>query len=421
MDLKGIYLALGLTLIPWLSVAGESQWIHGAWVSLHAGPETAAEVRAQWPTNTPVRLLRRQDTWCEVEGPSAQRGFVPCDQLGDRPLAFADLKLPNPSGTNPATGHHSLEIPLQEFWISPSWDRFQAAGLAMNDLLSPEQQARELEERKPIRWKLPEFEAMKARMREGISVSSKEVIQLKVHPVRPEVANAYLPDGLPKIRSSLLQRRDELLIDGPIQQPTLDQMTALSGGRLRLTNLLRGPEYFDGKHGGQYITGFWDIAEAEIAWESPPIRHTLDTDGLLAASHIPGALVGDYFDDPDMGCGVRPHLWTAKDETPLADTPTLPTEAGILSFFVAKPLAARQALVETRVLRAKATDAEGKQTMVKVILQDIDLDRDGVPDIALWTGQTPGGISPFLTWKKVFLNIQGVWTLDQEWTEDDCT
>lgn len=414
MDLKGIYLALGLTLTPWLSVAGESQWIHGAWVSLHAGPETAAEVRSQWPANTPVRLLRRQDTWCEVEGPSAQRGFIPCDQLGGRPLTLADLL--SSSNTVDANSINTLENPRKAFWIRPSWSNFQGAGESLNALLSPEQQERQLAEKKPIRWGLPEFEAMKQRMREGVAIPAETTIDTGVDPVRPEVATAYLPDGLPPIRPSLFRRRGEVFG----QQPTLDQMTALSGGKLRLVNLLRGPEYFEGNY-GQYITGFWDIAETEVAWEHPPIRHVLSGNGLLAASLIPGAIVGDHFDDPDSGCGVKSHLWTAKGETPLAGTPSVPAESAILTFFLARPLAARQVQVDTRLLRVKQTNSQGGQVVNKVVMQDIDLDGDGVPDVAVWTGQVPGGISPFLNWEKVFLNINGVWTLESEWTEDDCT
>src|SRR6266496_2042362 len=92
-----------------------ARWIHGSLVNVRQPPPQGAAVLVQWPTNTPVTLVRQQEASCEIEGPKGQRGFVACALLGDRPLALKDLP-----DLNKGEGTLNVVFLARPFWITPS-------------------------------------------------------------------------------------------------------------------------------------------------------------------------------------------------------------------------------------------------------------------------------------------------------------
>jgi hypothetical protein len=157
------------------------RWIHGSLVNVRAEPVATAAVLTQLKVNTPVQATSAavEGGFCELVLDDGQRGFTSCQLLGDRLLTMPEVGhryLPDGRTLNP---NYS---PQRAFWMEPSLDRLVEAGRYFESkFLTAEEQSRENQSNgnqrnkpAPHRSAIPEFEAMKAVMRNGITATFPE-------------------------------------------------------------------------------------------------------------------------------------------------------------------------------------------------------------------------------------------------------
>ncbi len=187
----------------------ERRWVNASNVNLRSQPSTRAPVLARLTRNATVQLVAAQadGVFCEVlsesEVTAAQRGFVACQYLDARSLDARGLdarsadapraadqpivgsrSTPEAASTKTAALGPGAGGPLERaFWQDPTPLRLFVYGKFLEQTrLSPEQKAAEQEARpvefvatpQPIlqRPKVREFEAMKARLAQGVTGSA---------------------------------------------------------------------------------------------------------------------------------------------------------------------------------------------------------------------------------------------------------
>lgn len=384
-------------------------WVHGSFVNLRQAARNDAPVVTQWSTNTQVNMLARKGDWCEVEGPAQKRGFIICRLLGEKALTLTDLNSLKPE-----------EAARRAFWIAPSWGRLAAAGQALTDtMLSAGQRETQLKTSRAIRWAIPEFEAVKSRLRSGAKLQTELEISGALKPIPPETLAALPPGALPQATKSLFRKRTEFALE-----PSIDEAVALRGGTVSLRRVLRGPEYHSNRHDDQWFDGTWDIGEAELAIDPPVIAYGLSASGLLAAKSIDTAVVPTGQGPGTCGSTTpsnRYTSWRPRLEKALPGYARIPKDFEVTGFFSSHSIRPEEVQVTTRVFRTETVQADGKREIGKTFVLAIDLNKDKVPDLLIVIGQVPGSISAFLTTTRIFVNIGGTWSLELDITEDDCT
>lgn len=174
-DLRSFLILTLLALFPPRLAADATQpdktrYIQGSWVNIRSGPTSDAPVSDHLVVNTKVRLIddySRSD-YCEVEW-EQKHGFVSCKLLGTKPIPIEEVG-----------GHYTLSdgepnpksSPLRAFWIDPSIDWLWRAGEYFEQNTSTGASKHSDHEataqRKPSRPPIPEFDAMKAHLHQGI-------------------------------------------------------------------------------------------------------------------------------------------------------------------------------------------------------------------------------------------------------------
>ncbi len=384
-----------------------ARWIHGSLVNVRQTPQPGAAVLVQWPTNTPVTLVRQHEAFCEIEGPKGQRGFVACALLGDRPLSLKDLP-----DLNKGDGTLNVDVLARAFWITPSLQRWIDYGVRLNTaMLNADQLKQQATTRKPIRWRAPEFEAMKQLMSSGVVPALEH--QIHWVPVEPppdrywgwtEIAwvQALLEQKLlPPAKPSLFRAPGDVLVAA---DASIDALAAMTGKQMQV-RVLRGPVYSGGnlEHG---VDGFWDVGAVRTQLAQPVYLHAVSAKGLLGAySRDSEQLeVGGRFGEQECSWGFPNYAAEAK-AIPGYTKVTNP----IASFYVPRPLPARNVKVTSRALPVGPRD-------VRWVLREVDLDSDGSADLVVWSEQ--GGQAEYSHHVRAyFVNLDGTWWLagyDQE-------
>ncbi len=211
----------------------ERRWLNASGVNLRTQPSTSAAVIARLSQNTSVQVLATQPdgVFCEVvAGVGALRGFVACQYLETRLDARLETRDANPREPekSPATAapepiaiKPGAGAPLERaFWQDPTPMRLFVYGKYLEQTrLSSEQKAAEQDARpvefvakpEPIlqRPKVREFEAMKARLAQGVVGTTPPAPLLAWRDLQKAFAAAE-PDIAQARKTSKLQaRRDQ--------------------------------------------------------------------------------------------------------------------------------------------------------------------------------------------------------------------
>jgi hypothetical protein len=163
-----------LALSSFAAESADSRWVHGSWVNVRSAASSKGDVVARLTANTPVTMLTDQGEWCEISAKTPEvHGFMACKLLGNKPLLLSDVGTAPPYGSK-ADPRYS---PTRAFWIAPSVARLGAAAeFFWTTMLSDAQRKAErpddlvvMDQRTaPVRFPIPEFDAMKALLQNGI-------------------------------------------------------------------------------------------------------------------------------------------------------------------------------------------------------------------------------------------------------------
>jgi hypothetical protein len=448
---------LALTLSP-LAGAAEAMWMHGSWVNARESADAQSAVIDHVRANTPVEVVARHNDGktCEILWGASKHGFVPCRLLGEKRLTLREAM---------ANGMP----PPRAFWIAPSVPALRDAGWFFQEtLLSKEQKETEnpggdgryspyddnpdLPPPKLVRYPVPEFEAMKSLLAEGVigaafwdvpllSCSQIEAMEARQsdkpgnwyswlssiteRQLRYPSHDIFIPSDdywnrywsfwgkqaslirdcrgmdqsvrLPKASPSFFKSdRDILPGNAHIEQISarfgiVERGRVISGPRWVMTRSHGVDMYW------RYL-GAWDIGLYELELERPIVEHVIGRNGQIGAYQWTPQQVFDF--DPAMEeCSDEPRKWDSSSKDRLSGS--LAIKEALLWFQSPTALPLQKAKVSRRVKKLEETREDGSAGQLTVY--EIDVDGDGVADFVKW--ELEAEYNAYI----VFVNINGEW------------
>lgn len=468
--LKTLLFALSLCFFAPLAGA-ETMFVHGSWVNVRETAAADATVIDHVTANTPVQVLAREGKACEIVWgkEDEKRGFVACRLLGEKALKLVDVSLAESHRRHESTGKTLQDSPPRAFWVAPSAVALMGAGKYFERTLLPEKQ-RDMESqyygdeqtakaipRPPLlRWPVPEFEAMKALLAEGIVAdASRDTSLVSCRQIeKPPNFNRhwwgwgnenYYEHGLllsscqtptatilslPKIAPSFFKTTEGIL-------PGVADVEQISAhfGIVERGRVVRGPRWVsDYEHGRDYwnrYEGNWDIGHYELKLERPVFEHVVGRDGRISIYQWTPSfsrLLHSNFaaEDNNYDCGNSNGQfmnWRQGKKILLPDY----SAANDAMFWFQSPVALP--FKQARILQHKTGVADVENNEIPIESYDIDLDGDGIADFAQWDFNTQnvtrpdfytdvGDNSPPL--RVIFVNINGEWYPFEKYSAITC-
>lgn len=414
-----------------LSVAGfpaaaESLFVQASRLPVRVQAAATANALGHLLTNQAVRLIATRGEWCEIESESPKlHGYSPCKFLSAKPLALSEinqqLKLTS------LTPRQRLDWQSRAFWVEPSLRRWRTVGDSITEvLLSPETRSKEITGAKPLRFKTPEFEAMKQRLTQGIVAPPPDSLITNASVWQSTyigTALKHLP--LPVAKPSYFSANGVFVLNGPPFS-----LEGAGASAVFLTDTLSGfhkipfrmrvnqPASFAEWHPAvakepfirvsgslDIIIGVWDVGGVTIIFDKPARLN-----GITRYARPTGVDVealsfdfGEY--SACTGSSMEVRLRPLRKAAPWKDT---------LLVWVGKPALDGKATVQSRKWR-------GTGKYDKFTVDDIDLDGDSVADFSVWNGRYTPQVSAEGLWQAVFANVAGQWRLLAYSEDDDCT
>ena len=421
--------AFAATQLPAAAQAPEWRYVAGSRVNLRAQPQPGAPVLAVLDINAKLQLLRSNGSWCEVRRDTAEgtHGHVACELLVAQPVRLEEVEAQIAAGP-PA---RLVELTARAFWLSPSLERWERHGAALEQGLS-EKARFDLDPKTGLLKRPPmaEFEAMKAFLASGRMLVDKPGSR----PDAPQgesaarVAAALLRVPLPAAAASFfgVQDLDALvpsgwtLAAGGVPQPgaeasdpepyswanggdevrMFDALSKRFGARVKVT-----PTEPAAINRADEVQGFWGVGAARLQFAPGAAIETLSNDGRLRP--LPVAEV-DYAWG-SQGC-LRRATQIVKPPRPRG----APAMDGLMLAWVGRKPAVAQASIASR-------QRDGRRLQDRLVVHVVDIDGDKRPDVVVYEGRYTPQVSATGLWKAVFANLGGRWVqvyLDQD---DDCT
>ncbi len=397
------------------------QWVSGSYVNIRTAAKKDAPVSATLIINTEVRLLAARDDFCEISWENNQHGFIACKFLSTKPVTLAEL-----SSKKLANGATDPSLSARAFWLQPGYDRLMAVASYFENTMLPEKQ-RESErkyaesggaENSEIkRFPIPELNAMRAKLAAGI-VAPKEIAELASNwdgsPLGMLPSSAlhqwvYHQIRLTKLPSSFFQSTNELAS----AKTTPEKISAQFGIPWKLA--VTAPPFWGGdNNSGPSKNGIWDMGEISQRLDRPIYTigmnekaELVQTSSTIDYREIPG---GDT-----SPCVGNPHiLWPVTDSQNATHIQGLFRSNKALNLSKAKSTVKLQVLLQPKSLPADPH-------FIRALTRYIDLDGDGIPDLALWDGintQVGLGDNSEYHLKLIFVNVLGRWHF-LDFDEDD--
>jgi hypothetical protein len=436
--------ALPSTLGP----PGATVYVFASRANLRAQPQAAAAVLAQPVTNTALKLLAQAGEWCEVETAAAsampgaptastQRGFIACSLLRQAPLTLAGVQAELDAARR--SGRGVLDWSSRSFWVAPGLLRITQVGRALEAThITREIADREISGGKALRFKVPEFEAMKQRLASGVLVAPEALEPVPMQPVAAQgdpstavaaAAHVHMPpiqtslfsaDQVPVLDTAIryneeTSHRALLLVEAlsarnaaPFQAVvTQPAVYALGPGAGQLAQ--SGPRFIRTAGPLDVIIGVWDVGTMEVTFGKDAFLHGVTVRGEPTRQKVLGLEVGLGH---EYGCGGSARV--------------LPRDVAVPGFASAK--AALVQWVGTPMpggaaarARVKSRKFSGAEAADLVVTQEIDLNNDGIADFFVMQGRWVPQISADGVWSAVFGNIAGQWQLLSYDKDEDCT
>ncbi len=418
------------------------RYVQGSWVNLREAAQPQARVVAQVPANTVMQQLTERDGWCAVlyagdarlgpPLPAPLQAHVACNLLADQPLTLAQ------AGKDAA----------RAFWVAPSPNRLRAYGNALPRpaALHINALAKTHALDTPVQYpQRPEWEAAKKLLRAGVLLRPEQEID-RGQPVNPlddvklatrardnipAVAPLAAQPVLPAVSPSYFRTHAGVAL---LHETDADGLAAVSGARASVIPT-GAPVGRFARHSGpeiEYVTGFWDVGTADLAFAPPLTIYAITHQGLVGAHTVRqrvwdisndahycgGHYPGRGFDDP--GEEAEPVRGYAK----LSDTAQVLARLVLPGKLPPDAVKARSKRYATSWLMPAdppyRPKPERKNTAVTV--HEIDLDRDGVADILRIDVPSPGSMSyePVFEFRW-YVNVNGQWFRAGVWVDEECT
>lgn len=434
------------------------RWVHGSYVNVRESADPKSSVVEKLTANTKIVLVSEVGDACEIKFGESRTGYMPCRYIGDQPLSLVETASPFLLGGYQDNSQFS---PPRAFWIAPSAAALTAAGKHFWKTLLSEKQ-RDLEwcsgqesqcysdqgdqpAPKLARYKLPEYEAMKAVLAEGIiappnlnppMLSCSKVLQSGVreksppdfswiwhYPNRRNYPHGFaafhdceIPDipalRLPNVGPSYFKTEKDLLRGSAGIEAVSAHFQITERGRVTA-----GPKWIK-EPGNYHYSGAWDIGSLELMLDKSVTANVIASTGQVTA-----------------------YEWWRKETWELAGMPTWPTEECVIGysrppgmkllsgypqakdklilFVTTKPLPSKKSKVIVKT--ENNPTADGAQTgrlgtVLTARAWEIDVDQDGVADFVRWEITRDRASDYMLS----FVNINGEWFPFDSEKKEDC-
>jgi hypothetical protein len=433
-------------LLP-CSASTAEKWVHGSWVNVRETVETQSVVIEHVTTNTKVDVVAEQGKTCEIVWGEAKRGFVPCGLLGEKALTLKEVMVGwdyyRLESLEESLKRNPNYSPVRAFWIAPSAEALFAVGEYFEQtLLSRTQQNLEhgrkengedycpdspgtcypadFKPPKLVRYPVPEFEAMKALLAQGIVVAapteypplltcqqiltderdndhSWHIFSMKGPHISVTEACNY--GGwelfLPTIRPSFFKNNKDIL-PGNVD---IEQIS-FHFGIVERGRVTRTPSWKLGYCGQGYYSGAWDIGRYELTLDKPVVEHVIGRNGQVGAYQWTQQ---QHSDEEWLICDSTPLLWQRRGKTLLSGTAIKDADA-LFWFQTPAALPFQNVKISQRTL--------DKELFNEVY--EIDFDSDGIVDFVYLENRA-------VEMRLVIVNINGEW-FPFEWDEHlaDC-
>ncbi|MDX1252709.1 MAG: hypothetical protein IDH49_10760 [Gammaproteobacteria bacterium] len=419
-------LMVGLSVAGFPATAADPLFVHASRLPVRAQATATSDALGHLVTNQAVRLIATRGEWCEIESERPKlHGYSPCKFFSEKPLALAEIN--QQIKLTSLTPRQRLDWQSRAFWVEPSLRRWIAVGDSMTEvLLSPETRAKEISGAKPLRFKTPEFEAMKQQLAQGVVappptglVTNASVWQS----AHIGAALKLLP--LPVAKPSYFGANGVYALNGPpfslegAAASAIELVDTLSGFhkipfRMTVEQPASYAEAYPPLPQGSFIrastpldiiVGVWDVGSVTITFDKPAQLNGITRYAQPTGTEVK-ALTFDFGDHSAcVGGTMDVKLHALNKVAPWENT---------LLVWVGKPALAGKATVQRRKWR-------GTGEYDKFTVDDIDLDGDRVADFSVWNGRYMPIVSAEGLWQAVFANVAGQWRLLAYDEDDDCT
>jgi hypothetical protein len=417
------------------------RWVHGSWVNVRQAADPRRNIIEHVTTNTEVKLIASTGSVCEISWGGNRNGFVPCRLIGDKPLTLADTSRPLLKySDNTPNPHYS---PPRTFWLAPSAAALIATGTHFWNILLPTKQ-RKLERcsdendveisgclqsktpPKLVRYPVPEFEAMKKLLENGIiaspdmsppllscrQVQQAEIRQLNLPNLSDWQWHAPHRDNHPHafsvVHDCIVPEAPQLKLPAPRPSFFKDDKHILPGnaslerisahfGIVERGRVSKPPKWTTDNNDPRY-TGAWDIGHFDLRLDKPIVEQVIGVEGTIGAySWTPRETLapnGEYADcienqGPRKGKTLLSGYSTVKD--------------ALLRFQAPAALGSRKATITQHIeIPTVPLPADPNQFTGNVVVDEIDLDGDDAADFVKWN---------FVKhqWHIIFVNLNGQW------------
>ncbi|MCH8621603.1 SH3 domain-containing protein [Undibacterium sp. TS12] len=423
------------------------RWVHGSWVNVRARPASKATILTQLPANTQVQLdaAASSQQFCAIRWGEGQQGFVACNLLGTQALRLEDVDEDSP-GRSPA----------RAFWLEPGLRRLLSSGEYFQaTMLSEKQKTLETaiprfagERRPPIkRFPIPEFEAMKQRMRDGVIgarmadmkapapwVELQKLAHAQAQPDKQTLTaatalniNLFYPGILVMLRQLELPpaRPSYFTSLSDIARPLAGPEEISAQFQLSYAiRVLDGPYWTNYETAGVTLRGWWDIGKLDVFLQTPVQKHVLMLDGKLKSeTSIPRYKISDEQSGKDgfRAGGPATQQEPVKNLTQRVGSTTASTEPVFYFYSKSQLSPALPADFKWTWGQPKELQYDTKtrkqlfEQFTKAAVHGADLDGDGVADFALVEAWHVAPFSAFreaaAAYRMIFVNAGGNWYL----------
>lgn len=439
------------TTLPPIGGISSTAFVQASSANLRAQALAGAPVLAKPVANTAFKLLGKAGDWCEVESTSTvdlaavpshadkQHGFISCGLLSSQKLTLSliEAQITN-NKSNPKA---LLDWYARAFWVAPSLVRWERVGVALqNTLLDQKTQSKEIEGQQPLRFSVPEFEAMKQRLAAGIAVAPGTAAPVQA----PSLEHAdKFPGTLQTMLSRIQMPAIKLSLFGKDEAPvivpgakygtgtsrTLDLIDALSAsnGVAFKTEVTAPASYalhpdtsvFAANSSWRFVNtsgpmdvimGIWDVGGLHITFDRNVALYGVTAQGKPAAQHIKEVRISIGY---DSACSYSSSRVEMKTALAIGYAP----QSSALVGWAGKPMPGGV----NAVAQIKSRRFDGESEYDLVVSHEIDLDHDGSVDFLVWQGRYQPQISAEGVWEAIFVNVGGQWRLFDYNEDADCT
>ena len=238
---------------------------------------------------------------------------------------------------------------------------------------------------------------MKARLAAGVIVSTA----IPDPSASMDYPERVAPAMLPVIRPSFFRENDSVypialrpfkLVDEDAI-PLIDALSAVNRVTMRIR--AAGPVSW----GTDGTLGAWDVASVEARFDQESLVRGVTRDGQSTGYRV-----------RSVKTPIGSRNCVDRDGSVVGTRVTPAWDSSIVAW-IGKPAPGAAAITS----RQTGRDAE------KLVTENVDLDRDNVPDFSIWAGTEIGIADLPVPWKVVFVNIGGKWLLGSYRSAPDCT